>query len=425
MADRESFETHLVDTSREVHNGWLSESAPYATQGSDLPRNSNFRNAEMPQIVAAQIFHGRERELSDLVHMFCEPQACAVLMGQGGAGKSSLALALMNQPEIKQRFRHQRLRVKCNSTKGSFDLLSRLGSALGFPDVATETESSGLEVEDLLTELSNIPTVSILLTLRGTQRPLGPAYNKPFPAPLGPLPPDAARQAFFAISDVTDDGEDAPLVDVLVHMVGFLPMPITLLAQLARYEPLPFLIERYREEGTSMLNGGDVSMEESIEATLYSARALGILAQFPEGTPTIEVSALLASGGRLPGAMANKCLSVLHKVSLMVVVPGPRDQDERQQKRVRVPEIVRTYLERHVLDGGRALLKAGRHINAIYIGQPPAEGCKSVGQPLKALRSPAMVIDQSIFQKNCVRILQNAGEWGATLRAHLKYTKYH
>jgi hypothetical protein len=137
-------------------------------------------------------------------------------------------------------------------------------------------------------------------------------------------------------------------------------MPITLLAQLAQYEPISFLLERYREEGTSMLDGGDVSMEESIEATLYSARVsecpaalevLGILARFPDGTPKTEVSALVVSGGRLPGAMVNKCLSVLHKTSLVVVVP--RDQDARQQERLKVPEVVRTYLERHVLDGGR------------------------------------------------------------------------
>lgn len=201
--------------------------------------------------------------------------------------------------------------------------------------------------------------VSLLLTLRGTQRPLGPAYSKPYPAPLGPVAPIAARQTFFAISDVPEDGVDAPLVDVLLHMVGFLPMPITLLAQLAQYEPLPFLLERYREEGTAMLYSGDVSLESSIEASLYSARVsecpaalevLGILAKFPDGTLKTEVTALVVGGGRLPGAMVNKCLSILHKTSLVRVVP--RDQDARQE-RLKVPEVVQTYLERHVLDGRR------------------------------------------------------------------------
>jgi hypothetical protein len=143
-------------------------------------------------------------------------------------------------------------------------------------------------------------------------------------------------------------------------MVGFLPMPIALLAQLAQYEPLTFLIESYREEGTAMLYSGDVSMEESIEASLHGARVdecpaalevLGILARFPNGTPKTEVTALLVSDGRLPGAMVNKCLSVLHKTSLIVVVP--RDEGPERQERLKVPEVVRTYLERHVLSGGR------------------------------------------------------------------------
>ncbi|KAJ7664702.1 hypothetical protein B0H17DRAFT_299372 [Mycena rosella] len=341
-----------------------------------------------------QIFNGRDTELSELVTMFAQPhQAHAVLMGQGGAGKSALALALIHRPQIKDTFHHRRFLVKCHSAKGSLGVLSRLASALGLPDIAEATKSSGykettfaslgrsqapslivfddlddawdppttrLEVEDLLTELSNIPTVSLLITLRGTQRPLGPAYSKPYPAPLGPVAPMAARQTFFAISDVPEDGEDAPLVDVLLHMVGFLPMPTALLAHLAQYEPLPFLIERYREEGTAMLYDGEVTMDGAIEASLHSARisecpaaleVLGILARFPEGTPKTEVTALVVGGGRLPGAIVNKCLSVLHKTSLVVVVP--RDHDAAQQERLKVPEIVRTYLERHFLDAGR------------------------------------------------------------------------
>ncbi|KAJ7039820.1 putative serine dehydratase domain-containing protein [Mycena alexandri] len=46
-----------------------------------------------------------------------------------------------------------------------------------------------------------------------------------------------------------------------------------------------------------------------------------------------------------------------------------------------------------------------------------------VGQPLESLRTPAIVIDRSIFQKNCVRMLKNATEWGASLRSHLKTHK--
>ncbi|KAJ7637085.1 putative serine dehydratase domain-containing protein [Roridomyces roridus] len=46
-----------------------------------------------------------------------------------------------------------------------------------------------------------------------------------------------------------------------------------------------------------------------------------------------------------------------------------------------------------------------------------------VGKSLESLRTPAMVIDRSLFRQNCKRMLQNASDWGASLRSHLKTHK--
>ncbi|KAJ7660064.1 putative serine dehydratase domain-containing protein [Mycena rosella] len=46
-----------------------------------------------------------------------------------------------------------------------------------------------------------------------------------------------------------------------------------------------------------------------------------------------------------------------------------------------------------------------------------------LGKSLDSLRTPAMVIDRSLFQTNCLKMLQNATEWGASLRSHLKTHK--
>ncbi|EKM83905.1 hypothetical protein AGABI1DRAFT_66972 [Agaricus bisporus var. burnettii JB137-S8] len=46
-----------------------------------------------------------------------------------------------------------------------------------------------------------------------------------------------------------------------------------------------------------------------------------------------------------------------------------------------------------------------------------------VGKSLDGIRTPALVIDRSLFAKNCASMHQRAEEWGATFRAHLKTHK--
>ena len=45
------------------------------------------------------------------------------------------------------------------------------------------------------------------------------------------------------------------------------------------------------------------------------------------------------------------------------------------------------------------------------------------GKPLNTLRTPAIVIDRSIFARNCARMHEKAAQWGASFRAHLKTHK--
>ncbi|KIJ68487.1 hypothetical protein HYDPIDRAFT_106686 [Hydnomerulius pinastri MD-312] len=46
-----------------------------------------------------------------------------------------------------------------------------------------------------------------------------------------------------------------------------------------------------------------------------------------------------------------------------------------------------------------------------------------VGKPLDALRTPALVVDRAAFKDNCTKMHQNAKDWGASFRAHLKTHK--
>ncbi|KAJ7485839.1 hypothetical protein FB451DRAFT_65851 [Mycena latifolia] len=263
--------------------------AEFETQVMALLAPVKMRLAEMNQVVQAtqalvalqdvgaapdlppapQIFYGRERELSALVHMFSQGrQAHAALLGLEGAGKSALALALLHHPRVVRNFGARRFFVPCDTSAG---ILLHLASALGLPQtpsrdavlsalassprdslIVLDNFYSAPAREDLLVALAAIPRVSLILTLRGGRRPTGPVYTTPLPAPLGALPPSAARVIFQAISDLPGEGDagaSAGAVDTLVRRAGCLPRNIVRLAQRAQYEPLLFLLARCVEEG--------------------------------------------------------------------------------------------------------------------------------------------------------------------------------
>lgn len=46
-----------------------------------------------------------------------------------------------------------------------------------------------------------------------------------------------------------------------------------------------------------------------------------------------------------------------------------------------------------------------------------------VGRSLNELRTPALVVDRAAFRDNCTKMHQNAKDWGASFRAHLKTHK--
>jgi D-serine deaminase-like pyridoxal phosphate-dependent protein len=58
--------------------------------------------------------------------------------------------------------------------------------------------------------------------------------------------------------------------------------------------------------------------------------------------------------------------------------------------------------------------------------QPPDKDAlvaEFVGKSCNSLRTPAFIVDRAVFAKNCRKIHENAREWGATFRGHLKTHK--
>ncbi|KAJ7576883.1 hypothetical protein C8J56DRAFT_373409 [Mycena floridula] len=349
----EEYHEALVDIKESIEAAVDSPTTPIV---NDLPL--------MPQV-----FHGRDTELTHLVNIFAnhENAGHAVIGGQPGVGKSSLAHALLHQEDVVSLYGTNRFYIDCTDASALVDVTSRLKAFLGLSDnlkdhwdlfdslsnligrclivldnleTIWEPSSSRLVFEDFLTQLSDVTTVSLLVTLRGTQRPLGPRWSFSTHV-LSPLDPTSAKATFLAISDLPDD----PDIDTLLSQIDFLPLPLTIMAHLAQYEPISFLLDRYKEEGTAILSTGNdrtTDLDTSVEISLTSSRitecpssllVLRALAQSENGIMRTRVAASVSGI-----SLVQKCISTLIASALVL---------EDSEGCIRVPSPIRVYLSTH------------------------------------------------------------------------------
>lgn len=153
------------------------------------------------------------------------------------------------------------------------------------------------EVEDFLSALSGIDQMTLIVTLRGAQRPSGTQWTRPCPAQLGPLELEAARQTFVDISDISPDH---PQLDKLIALTDNLPLAVTLMANIAEYEDPSSLLRRWDRECTAMLSRGQdprTNLDVSIKISLDSPR----MATNPHAGDLLSLMCILPDGLALCG----------------------------------------------------------------------------------------------------------------------------
>jgi tetratricopeptide (TPR) repeat protein len=289
-------------------------------------------------------------EVDQLVNSLLSDDAVYfAILGPGGIGKTSVALAAMHHPSVKAKYQSRRYFIACDAAdtvdalndllaerlhlspkRAIAHLSSIVKSSGGIPFLITldnfETPWEKLggrqPVENLLSELTDIPNLSLIVTLRGADKPYGIMWTRPMLPPLKPLGLEAAKKAFLAQADVP---EDDPYLEPLMDAVDRMPLAVTLIAALARYTKCEDLYKRWEVEKTAMvtqdsqerLSNLDVSIEVSLRSPRFqsnpSAMALlQLLALFPNG----ETAAFLQSmhESNFPLQMA---LDTLLRVCLM------------------------------------------------------------------------------------------------------------
>ncbi|KAJ7038809.1 P-loop containing nucleoside triphosphate hydrolase protein, partial [Mycena alexandri] len=266
-----------------------------------------------------QIFYGRDSELEELQRLLIgsEPYRAAIL-GPGGIGKSSLALAALHHTDVVSHFGSQRYFISLESSTSASDMFSAIAAFLNIEETPKlsrdivrylselakpcvlvldnledcwEAPSSRSEIEDFLSLLSEIRLLKLIITMRGAERPGKVKWTRPFLPPLDRLDDIAAKQTFLHISD-EDESDD---LTALLALTDNLPLAITLMANLTSFEGAQSVLKRWEGETTSLLSEGfakQANLDKSITISLSSPRMLSS----PYAQKLLSLMSLLPDG---------------------------------------------------------------------------------------------------------------------------------
>ncbi|KZV71423.1 hypothetical protein PENSPDRAFT_751811 [Peniophora sp. CONT] len=324
---------------------------------------------------ASNIFYGREVEVEHVVRLIMsqDPARVAVL-GPGGIGKTSIALAILHHPEVETLYGERRSFLSCEAITTAGGIIRALAEALGLPaETGTSAKSTqhrlvsylrtatgiicldNLEtpwnadtaaVEEFIVELASLPSMALLITSRVTDTPLI-GWSSPPLQPIAPFSREAAIQTWDAICHDHDE-----YTNMLVEAVDCVPLAVTLLARLARSETPKDLWSRWETEHTELvrshgaehrLNNLDISIGLSLQALHYPAAGdvLSIICIFPLGlgmegeVPSLEHALKERLNFR-------RALALLKQYSLVYI-----EGDDRPIRRLHVLSPIRDHMLQH------------------------------------------------------------------------------
>ncbi|KZV75997.1 hypothetical protein PENSPDRAFT_680464 [Peniophora sp. CONT] len=281
---------------------------------------------------APGIFYGREQEVDHIVNLFSKTPARVTILGSGGIGKTSIALTVLHHPKLVEAFAERRYFLSCEAVSTADGIVQELLNMFGLvhdpkgnaiplnvllsylktvstvilclDNIETPWDADIEAVEMLLSMFANLPNLSLIVTSRGTDRPMGVAWTRPLLPPIVPLAVEAALQTWEMICDSRDE-----YAERLVKAVDCVPLAVTLLAHLAQSESSEVLWTRWEEERTELLRvrGPEHrlnNVERSIELTLSSPRLrddtsslllLSTVCALPQGLRECHMSAYAKS----------------------------------------------------------------------------------------------------------------------------------
>ncbi|KAH7097020.1 hypothetical protein BKA62DRAFT_833577 [Auriculariales sp. MPI-PUGE-AT-0066] len=277
------------------------------------------------------VFNGRDGSVNELVEIISLMRpARIVIMGAGGIGKTSLALAIAHDDCLVADFGDRRFFV---SVEGMIDVEStakELGKTLGL-QVSTDPLSAvvrhlrsspptllvidnletllfinnaklRIKTEQMLTRLADIGSLTLIVTSRGAVPPGGVQWSNLGSAEILPISLDAAQQTFGQIAGWPVSEEEQAALDTLLREMDCMPLAVTLLARLALRKNSPSeLLRRWSATYTRFIqtpgNHRECSVDVSIRVSLDLLTAMDYGG---DGLQLLSMCSYLPDGLRRP-----------------------------------------------------------------------------------------------------------------------------